>query len=195
MNLQRVFITTIALIIIGLVLIIILQNKRLEYFMVKDNKINLTGDTLVTMDNLDYIQCGDECKKNPACIAAVIDKKKRCYLKSTIGSTITDISAATIRYPCELYSDVEFNGTGIGLDVGSYMLSDLQANGYIDKSLKSFRLRDGYKITVYERNAYGGLSATFSTSQPDLSVIVRDTKLDPPSKWSNAVSSIVISQE
>lgn len=193
-NFTRIFIAIIAFIILSLVIIVILQNKQLEHFaMLLDENITLTGTTVKTLPELDMAQCDDECKKNPACVAATIKSgEKGCWLKSTIGTTVSDNIMSSLRFPCELYDKIEFNGKGIGLDVGKYTLSDLQMKGYTEKSLRSIKLRDGYKVTIYDKDAFGGLSVNFTTSQPDLQIIVRDPSVEPSKRWSNAVSSVVV---
>jgi hypothetical protein len=191
-NLQRVIVAATSLIIIGLVVIIVLQYRRIENFMNIDKNTDLFGKTISEMEKKYASSCEAECKKNPACTAAVIKDDGTCLLKSTIGEQIQDATSAAIRYPCELYDDIEFRGKGITIDIGRYNLSDLQKKGYSDKSLKSIKLRDGYKITVYDKNGFSGNDVSFTTSQPDLSVIIRDPRPEPTIKWDKAVSSIIL---
>jgi hypothetical protein len=191
-NLQRVFVALMSLIIIALVVIVVLQYRRIENFMNIDKHTDLSGSTISSMEKSDVGRCESECIKNPACKAAVIKEDGTCLLKSTIGDPINDTSSAAIRYPCELYDDIEFRGNGIVIDTGRYTLTELQKKGYKDKSLKSIKLRDGYKIKVYDKNGFNGSDVSFTTSQPDLSVIIRDPRPQPTIKWDNAVSSIIL---
>lgn len=191
-NLKRVLIAVAALVIIALVIIIILQYRRLEHFMIMNNDSDLSGTTMRSVDNLDAAQCESECKKDPACKAAVFKNDGTCLLKSTIGLPIEGTNSSSLMFPCELYDEAEFGGKGIPIDAGRYTLTDLQQRGYNDKSLTSFKLSDGYKITIYEKNGFGGSFVSFTTSQPDLGVVVRDPRTEPSIKWNNAVSSIIV---
>ena len=194
LNLARVIITVTAFVIIGLVIIIILQNRAIETFsMIVDRNTTLTGTVTKTIPDISARKCGDECANTPSCIAANVGSgNKGCWLKSTIGQKITDPYMASLRFPCELYDKKDFKGKGVGLDVGKYTLADLKKKGYIDKSLSSFKMRDGYKITLYDKDAFGGLSAEFKTSQPDLHVVIRDKKGHQNLRWIDAVSSVEI---
>lgn len=193
-NFKRIFVVLFSFVLIGLVLMMILQRRMVERFdMLIDKNVNLTGTIRKTLTNVDVDGCEIECKKTPDCIAANINFEKGvCWLKSTIGDVISDNQLSSLRYPCEIYDRKEFVGKGIGLDVGKYTLENLKQKGYMDKSLLSIRIRDGYKITVYDKDAYSGISKSFTTSQPDMELIVRDENKLPPLTWSFAVSSIDI---
>ena len=87
--------------------------------------------------------------------------------------------------PCQIYDGVKFGGgSTISLDVGRYTLQNLVDKGYTDNSIQSFKLRDGYKITLYENGDFTGNSVSFTTSQSDLNAISTTLK--------NAVSSVVV---
>lgn len=192
-NFKRILSAAAALLIIGLVIVVYLQYTQIERFMNLDKDIELTGATTKEIPNISPAECETQCKSNPACIAAIVKKNgKGCLLKSTIGSEITSYSMSALRFPCELYNDVDFTGKGMGLDVGKYYLTDLKTKGYTDKSLRSIKMRDGYKITIYDKDAFGGNYVSFTTSQPDLDVIIRDPRVEPNIKWTNAVSSVMI---
>jgi hypothetical protein len=191
-NLTRVLAATAALLILGLVVIVVIQYRRIEHFMIKEYEKDLSGTTMRSLSNLSAERCDSECTNDPSCKAAVMKSDGSCLLKSTIGVPVSDIYSTSLVFPCELYEDIEFGGKGVTIDVGMYTLTDLQNRGYTDKSLSSFKLRDGYKITLYEKNGFGGNSVSFKTSQPDLGVVVRDPRTEPTIKWTNAVSSIVL---
>jgi hypothetical protein len=195
-NFQRLFIAITAFIIIGLTILVILQNKTIEKFsMILEKNVRLTGADNKILPDVDINKCQEECKKTPNCIAANVGEKGMgCWLKSTVGKTITDANVSSLRFPCELYTKPEFGGKGLGLDVGKYTLSNLKEKGYVDKSLMSIRLRDGYRITVYDKDAFGGMHASFIASQPNLHIVLRDSTVEPPLRWSKSVSSIEIAK-
>jgi len=195
-NLNRVFMATLALIIIGLVIVVIIQNKQIEKFtMGMDKNTNIVDTTLQTISNSTPEQCADACAATPSCVGATVGANT-CWLKSTVNKVVTDDNYSTLRFPCELYNKSNFTimdkTNVIGLDVGTYSLSDLQKKGYTDKSLMSIKLRDGYKITIYDKDASGGNSTSFTSNQPDLNIVVKDSTTTTPQKWSNSVTSIKV---
>jgi hypothetical protein len=192
MNFQRVLLAIGSIIIVGLVLVIVLQQKRLEQFMTIQEGTTLTGKTLSMMEGKTPAMCETECKRTSDCKAAVIRKDGTCMLKSTIGNPMLDKSMSSLRFPCELYDGIEFHGSSIMLEQGDYDLTDLEKKGYKDKALMSIRVQDGYRVTLYDKRGFSGNFVSFTASQPDLGVVVRDASTDQKLLWSNAVSSLVI---
>jgi hypothetical protein len=196
MNVQRVLLATGSLVVIALVIIIVIQYRQLEHFMDITTKKNLTGSMLnEKRDVLDAAMCESECKKNPACKAAVIKRNGRCILKSTVGNEIDDMNSTALRFPCEIYNGTDFRGRGISLDVGRYNLADLQMKGMRDNTARSIKIMRGYKVTVYNARAFAGRQVTFTMSQPDLGVVIRDGSVNPPLMWADAISSIVVEKD
>lgn len=196
-NLQRVMIAVASLVIVALVMIVYLQNQRLEQFMVWRKDTDMTGDTLKTIDNTDIYRCETECQNTQSCKGAVqkTNNNNSCILKSTLGVPVQDSSSISLQFPCELYNGYNFTGKIVPIDVGRYTLTDLQAKGYEDRSLSSLKIANGYKLTIYDENGFGGNKAVFTTSQPKLGVVVRDPTTDPPKKWNNVVRSLVLEKE
>ena len=196
MNVQRVLLATGSLVIIALVIIIVVQYRQLEHFMVIRRKRNLTGRTLEKKSEiLDAAMCESECKKNPACKAAVIKRNGRCLLKSTVGKSRRDVNATLLRFPCEIYDGTDFRGRGISLDVGRYNLTDLQMKGMRNNTARSIKIMRGYKVTVYNARAFAGRQVTFTMSQPDLGVVIRDGSKNPPLMWADALTSVVVEED
>lgn len=196
MNVQRVLLATGSLVVIALVIIVVIQYRQLEHFMDITKKMNLTGEMLEEKrEILDAALCESECKKNPACKAAVINRDGRCLLKSTIGNLVGDENASALRFPCEIYDGTDFQGRGISLDVGRYDFSDLQNRGLRNNTTRSIKILRGYKVTVYNAKGFGGRNATFTISQPDLGVVIRDGSKKIPLTWADALTSIVVEQD
>lgn len=193
MNLQRVLLASGSLVIISLVIIVVIQYKKMEYFMVIQEKQKVLGKSLPAINKvLDNAKCEERCKANPKCKAATIKSNGRCTLKSTIRDTIIDERYASIRYPCELYSGTNFEGRGIYLDVGEYDNTDLEKKGVRNGELRSFKLIRGYFVVLYDQPGFSGNRISFNTSKTDLNTILRDTNMDPPLTWINAIRSIKI---
>lgn len=194
-NTKRLLLASTALVVMIVVTILIVKRQALqahEKFMDVDRSVELTGTTIQMLENTTHEACEYACTKNAACIAAVIDKSGMCWLKSSVGEQIQNSVNSALRFPCEAYNDYSFKGKGIGLDIGRYTLTNLQEKGYVDKSMKSISVRDGYKITIYDQNGFGGNKMVLETSQPDLNLLIKDERAEPPVKWVNSVSSIVI---
>lgn len=185
--------TTLAIIVIGLVILVILQQKQVEKFsMIMEKDTNITDSTLRTFSGIDAAQCEQECKNNPACFGATVGSDGKCWLKSSANKLVSDSFTSTLRFPCEMYDKIEFDGKGIGLDIGKYTLTDLQTKGYNEKSALSIKIRNGYKVTIFDKDAFGGNSISFKTNQPDLGMIVKDERTEPTLKWSGSVSSVIV---
>lgn len=196
MNVQRVLLATGSLVVIALVIIIVIQYRQLERFMDITRKRNLTGTTLEKKHEvLDAAMCESECKKNPACKAAVIKRDGKCLLKSTVGRMVRDENASALRFPCEIYDGTDFQGRGISLDEGSYDLTDLEMKGLRNNKARSIKILKGYKVTIYNGRAFGGRQFTFTTSQPDLGVVIRDGSKNPPRTWADALTSIMVAKD
>lgn len=55
-----------------------------------------------------------------------------------------------------VYIDANYKGAAVGLDVGSYSVSDLVAKGIPNDSISSLKVPSGYKVTLYEHGDFRG---------------------------------------
>ena len=79
-----------------------------------------------------------------------------------------------------LAQDCNFAGYNVGLGVGNYTLSQLQARGINNDDISSLRVQSGYTVTLYQDDNFGGSSIAKTA---DDSCLVDDG-------WNDAVSSV-----
>lgn len=62
--------------------------------------------------------------------------------------------------PVQVSQDCSHGGYTVGLPVGSYNVSQLQARGIINDDVSSLRVQSGYKATLYEHGDFTGNAVT-----------------------------------
>jgi hypothetical protein len=55
-----------------------------------------------------------------------------------------------------VYKDCNYGGYAVGLNVGTYTLSQLQGLGVLNDDISSLKVSSGYKVTLYENDNFGG---------------------------------------
>ncbi|MBQ8055778.1 MAG: RICIN domain-containing protein, partial [Paludibacteraceae bacterium] len=125
--------------------------------------ISLTANTTKTIALKDLTVSNDlnplsvlfDFGDNPAGsveISDIVIKEVACtptYLK-------TDHPVATF------YADINYAGTAIGLEEGSYKSSDLEDYGIKLKDITSIKALPGFKVTIYTADNFGGNSKAFT---------------------------------
>ena len=81
-----------------------------------------------------------------------------------------------------LYSDCEFAGTAVGLEVGNYNRADLQAMGLEEDILSSLKVEEGYVVELYAGDKLHGNST----------IIKNDIACLKTVKFDNKVTSLVV---
>ena len=97
------------------------------------------------------------------------------------------VGGTTGKEPCligvaKLYAEDNFTGKGIGLEVGDYLLEDLTAMNFLNNSLASIELQDGYVAELFDEDNFSGDSQIISSTSANL-----DTKL-----FKNKTTSLII---
>lgn len=82
----------------------------------------------------------------------------------------------------KLYSENNFSGNSIGLNVGDYLVTDLEAAGFSDNDLSSIRLTDGYVAELFDNSDISGDSILINATTESL-----DTE-----SFGNKTSSLII---
>ncbi|MDD4992853.1 MAG: RICIN domain-containing protein [Paludibacter sp.] len=101
--------------------------------------------------------------------AAYIDACEEC-VGGTTGKN------ACVTGIAKLYSESNFSGNVIGLNVGNYSATDLQALGFSDNDLSSMELTDGYIAELFDNNNYIGNPNLISSTTASLETISFDNK-------------------
>lgn len=60
--------------------------------------------------------------------------------------------------PVQVAQHCEFGGYNVGLQLGSYTLSQLQALGVVNDDISSVRVQSGYSVTFYQNDNFSGNS-------------------------------------
>ncbi len=102
-------------------------------------------------------------------------------ITGTIGSSST--SVATV------YKDCDYGGYAIGLPVGSYTLSQLQARGVLNDDVSSLRIGSGYEAVLYKDDNFLGDAYVL---RGDFACLVNLVSNGAPLNLNDWTSSIVI---
>jgi hypothetical protein len=102
----------------------------------------------ISLNSLTYSFCYDD----------VFDKSSTINASSPIRATITvgGYPGATSGGVATVYKDCNFSGTAIGLNAGSYTLSQLNALGILNDDISSIKVNSGYKVTLFKHDNFGG---------------------------------------
>lgn len=104
-------------------------------------------------------------------------------ITGTIGSSATNVAT--------VYKDCDYGGYAIGLPVGSYTLSQLQARGVVNDDISSLKVGSGYEAILYQHDNFGGDAYVF---RGDFSCLVNLSLNGAPLNLNDWTSSVVIQQ-
>ena len=85
--------------------------------------------------------------------------------------------------PVSVYEHIYYNGSSSNLEVGNYILSDLQNLNIINDDISSLKEK-GYKATIYEHDNYQGKSLVLTSNTPNLVLL----------NWNDIISSIKVEE-
>lgn len=100
-----------------------------------------------------------------------------------ITGSVSATTAATV------YKDCNYGGYAVGLTVGSYTLSQLQARGVVNDDISSLKVASGYEAILYKDDNFGGEAYLF---RGDFSCLVDLSLNGAPLNLNDWTSSIVI---
>ena len=108
----------------------------------------------ISLNSLSYGFCYDD----------VFDQSSTCNASSPIRSTITigGFSGLTSTGVVTVYKDCNYAGYAVGLNTGTYTLSQLNALGILNDDISSLKINSGYKVTLYKDDNFGGRSITLT---------------------------------
>lgn len=105
-------------------------------------------------DGNDAIVQGGEFATDPAKLADNyfdgVGNLSRTYVNNKYNTTAGGIVT--------VYQNCNYTGYAIALPVGNYTLDQLKSYGIVNDDLSSVRLENGYKITMYQNDNFGGES-------------------------------------
>lgn len=99
----------------------------------------------------------------------------KAYLPGTV--TLGSSSSESVT----LYTDINYGGTAVSLEEGSYNLSALQSRGFKNDELSSVKVPAGYKVTLYWDDNFSGKTKELTS---DTSYVGDD--------WNDRMSSVKV---
>lgn len=93
----------------------------------------------------------------------ITEEKEKALLDFLSGSYPVVVSDDFIEAPVTVYSDANYRKNEVSLRVGDYTTEQLTALGVKNNDISSVRVKDGYKLTVYDYDNFVGTPlATFT---------------------------------
>jgi hypothetical protein len=104
----------------------------------------------ISYNSLTYSFCYDD----------VFDKSSTINASSPVRATITvgGYAGLTPTGVATFYKDCNYAGNAVGLNAGTYTLSQLNAQGILNDDISSLKVTAGYKVTLYKHDNFGGSS-------------------------------------
>lgn len=102
----------------------------------------------ISYNSLTYAFCYDDVFNHSSTINA----------SSAVRATVTigGFSGLTTNGAAIAYKDCNYGGYAVGLNTGSYTLSQLKALGILDDDISSIKVTAGYKVTLYQNDNFSG---------------------------------------
>lgn len=92
----------------------------------------------------------------------ITQEKEKALLDFLSGSYPVVVSDDFIEAPVTVYSDANYQKNEVSLRVGEYTTAQLEALGVKNNDISSVRVKEGYKLTVYDGNNFEVELATFT---------------------------------
>ncbi|WP_217605916.1 beta-1,3-glucanase family protein [Chitinophaga sp. GbtcB8] len=102
----------------------------------------------ISYNSLTYAFCYDDVFNHSSTINATSPQR------TTI--TIGGFSGITAGGAAIAYKDCNYTGYAVGLNPGTYTLSQLNALGILNDDISSMKVTSGYKVTLYKHDNFGG---------------------------------------
>ncbi|MBD5475330.1 MAG: DUF5057 domain-containing protein [Lachnospiraceae bacterium] len=120
-----------------------------------------------------------------------ISKEKMNALVSFLdGSYPVIIADDFMEQPVTVYADKEYKGARVNLTEGEYDRKQLTALGVKNLDISSFKVKDGYRITVFDGDNFTGNSVSFTKDVDELAKQVK-----AGGNWDNKTVSLIVERE
>ena len=120
-----------------------------------------------------------------------ISKEKMNALISFLdGSYPVIIADDFLEQPVTVFADKEYKGARVNLTEGEYTARQLTALGVKSQDISSVKVKEGYRITVFDGDEFTGNSETFTKDAIDLS-----KQANGANNWDNKTVSLIIERE
>jgi hypothetical protein len=108
----------------------------------------------ISYNSLTYAFCYDDVFNHSSTVNAPSP------LRATV--TIGGFSGVTATGAAITYKDCNYAGYAVGLNTGTYTLSQLNALGILNDDISSIKVSAGYKVTLYQDDNFGGSTLTLT---------------------------------
>jgi hypothetical protein len=112
----------------------------------------------ISVDNLSYGFAYDDVADQSSTLQTPQPTKVLATWGGFAGQATSTGGVATF------YKDCNYTSTAVGLPVGDYTLSALQAKGILNDDISSLKVNSGYQVVLYENDNYSGNSLTLTAS-------------------------------
>ena len=120
-----------------------------------------------------------------------ISKEKMNALISFMdGSYPIVIADDFLEQPVTVFAEKEYRGARVNLVEGRYTSDDLSRLGVKKQDISSIKVKDGYRVTIFDRDEFGGNKETFTEDAADLEKVN-----SPQGNWDNKPVSLIVERE
>lgn len=102
----------------------------------------------ISYNSLTYAFCYDDVFNHSSTINATSPQRTTITIGGFSGITASGAAIA--------YKDCNYTGYAVGLNPGTYTLSQLNALGILNDDISSMKVTSGYKVTLYKHDNFGG---------------------------------------
>ncbi|MBO9203198.1 MULTISPECIES: beta-1,3-glucanase family protein [Niastella] len=102
----------------------------------------------ISLNSLTYSFCYDDVFEKSSTINAPSPARATITVGGYAGLTTSGVAT--------VYKDCNYGGSAVGLNTGTYTLSQLNALGILNDDISSIKVNSGYKVTLYQNDNFGG---------------------------------------
>ena len=118
------------------------------------------------------------------CYDDVFNHSSTINSSSPIRATVTigGFAGVTPSGVATFYKDCNYGGSAVGLNAGTYTLSQLNALGILNNDISSLKVTSGYKVTLYKNDNFGG--GTLAVTADDACLV--------DNNWNDSTTSLKV---
>lgn len=128
----------------------------------------------ISYNSLTYAFCYDDVFNHSSTVNASSPVRATVTIGGFSGLTATGAAIA--------YKDCNYAGYAVGLNPGTYTLSQLNARGILNDDISSIKITSGYKVTLYKNDNFTGSTL----------VLTADDNCLVDNSWNDSTSSLKV---
>ena len=117
-------------------------------------------------------------------------EKKNALLSFLDGSYPVIIADDFLEQPVTVFAESEYKGARVNLTEGEYTSKQLAALGVKRLDISSVKVKEGYRLTVFDGDEFTGNRETFTKDVPDFT-----KQVNGAGNWDNKTLSLIIERE